>query len=158
MKRILFLFLIFVLNFSNAQTLGESVSYRQYKAKSANTLTNFAVQGDLSLLQANPNILYKYQTNGWHFIRCTPTTVTRMMETGAIQQLYFDPAQPYQLNDTMRIVQNVDSVHQGFSPLSQAYTGSGVILGYIDSGIDFTHEDFKNEDGTSRVYFTGIIP
>lgn len=153
MKRILFLCLILVLNFSNAQTLGESVSYRHYKAKSANTLTNFAVQGDLSLLQANRNILYKYQTNGWHFIRCTPTTVARMMETGAIQQLYFDPAQPYQLNDTMRIVQNVDSVHQGSSPLLQAYTGKGVILGYIDSGIDFNHEDFKNEDGTSRVLF-----
>lgn len=31
--------------------------------------------------------------------------------------------------------------------------GSGTIVGIIDSGIDYTHPDFINEDGTSRVLY-----
>ena len=31
--------------------------------------------------------------------------------------------------------------------------GKDVIVGVIDSGIDFTHKDFINEDGTSRILF-----
>lgn len=29
--------------------------------------------------------------------------------------------------------------------------GKGTIIGIIDSGIDYTHPDFRNEDGTSRI-------
>ena len=32
-------------------------------------------------------------------------------------------------------------------------SGKGVIVGIIDSGIDFTHPDFRNVDGTSRILF-----
>ena len=36
-------------------------------------------------------------------------------------------------------------------PLS--LTGDGVLVGFVDSGIDLTHPDFQNQDGTSRVLF-----
>lgn len=32
-------------------------------------------------------------------------------------------------------------------------TGNGVIVGIIDSGIDYTHPDFRNPDGTTRILF-----
>ena len=32
-------------------------------------------------------------------------------------------------------------------------TGKGVIVAIIDSGIDYTHKDFINEDGTSRILY-----
>jgi len=32
-------------------------------------------------------------------------------------------------------------------------TGKGVIVGIIDSGIDFTHKDFRNADGSSRILY-----
>ena len=31
--------------------------------------------------------------------------------------------------------------------------GNGVLIGIIDSGIDFTHPDFRNQDGSSRVSY-----
>ena len=31
--------------------------------------------------------------------------------------------------------------------------GAGVIVGVIDSGVDFTHDDFRNADGTTRLKF-----
>ena len=53
----------------------------------------------------------------------------------------------------MRIVQNIDSVHNGEAPLTSPFTGKGVIVGYIDTGIDWNHLDFKNADGSTRVLY-----
>lgn len=32
-------------------------------------------------------------------------------------------------------------------------TGKGVLVGFIDSGIDYTHPTFMNKDGTSRILY-----
>ncbi len=42
-------------------------------------------------------------------------------------------------------VQRRDSFSQG------QLTGSGVLVAVIDSGIDYSHPDFRNEDGTTRI-------
>jgi subtilisin family serine protease len=34
---------------------------------------------------------------------------------------------------------------------STALTGKGVLLGVVDSGIDYTHPDFRNADGSTRI-------
>ena len=37
--------------------------------------------------------------------------------------------------------------------------GSGVLVGIVDSGIDYSHPDFRNPDGSTRIaYFVGSIP
>lgn len=56
-----------------------------------------------------------------------------------------------ELNDKMRLLNRIDPVHQGVSPLTQGYDGEGVVMGIIDTGIDFTHPDFKDSLGLSRV-------
>jgi minor extracellular serine protease Vpr len=50
-----------------------------------------------------------------------------------------------------RISINANLVHSGVG-LPQAYQGEGVIMGVIDSGIDFSHPDFSNENG-SRIQY-----
>ena len=32
-------------------------------------------------------------------------------------------------------------------------TGKGVLIAIIDSGVDYTHPDFRNEDGTTRIEY-----
>lgn len=36
---------------------------------------------------------------------------------------------------------------------SYGLDGSGVIVGFVDSGIDYTHPAFRNEDGTTRIEY-----
>jgi hypothetical protein len=55
------------------------------------------------------------------------------------------------LNDTMKVQVRANQVHAGMAPLTQAYEGDDVILGIIDTGIDFTHPDFLDANGDTRV-------
>ncbi len=43
------------------------------------------------------------------------------------------------------------AVQSEFSPLGEALTGEGVLVACIDSGIDYSHPDFRNSDGSSRI-------
>ncbi|MBP7462251.1 MAG: S8 family serine peptidase [Candidatus Delongbacteria bacterium] len=55
--------------------------------------------------------------------------------------------------DCNRMVQktNILQVWAGTPPLPQSFTGKGVILGFLDTGIQYYLEDFINPDGTSRI-------
>lgn len=44
-------------------------------------------------------------------------------------------------------------VTQVQSPQGYGLTGQGVLIAIIDSGIDYTHPDFRNPDGTTRILF-----
>jgi len=55
-----------------------------------------------------------------------------------------------------RVLTNVDDVHSlsadaQTAGLIQSYDGTGVVLGIIDTGIDFGHQMFKNSAGQSRI-------
>lgn len=71
----------------------------------------------------------------------------------AISRVEGGPRHLQPLNDTMKIVNNITPVRNGQSPLPQGYDGSGVILGFIDSGIDFTHPDFLDSANKTRVLY-----
>ncbi len=44
-------------------------------------------------------------------------------------------------------------VRSGTPPNWTGYTGKGVITGFVDSGIDVNHQDFRNASGGSRVLY-----
>lgn len=57
----------------------------------------------------------------------------------------------FPLLDSSRILNNIDSVHQGIAPLISNYTGRNVVVGIIDFGIEWRHLDFKNSYTDSRI-------
>ncbi|MEX2590897.1 MAG: S8 family serine peptidase, partial [Chitinophagales bacterium] len=57
------------------------------------------------------------------------------------------------LADTAIIKNNILPIHQGAAPLSQAYTGKDVIVGIVDFGIWFEHEDFIKPNGQTRIKY-----
>jgi subtilisin family serine protease len=57
------------------------------------------------------------------------------------------------MGDTCLVRNRIKGIHNGTFPLTQAYDGSGVIVGIIDSGTDFSHPDFKDAGGNSRISY-----
>ena len=53
--------------------------------------------------------------------------------------------------DKARETVNVNPVTNGQSPLSQAYTGSGILVGVLDCGFQYNHPTFIDANGKSRI-------
>jgi len=96
-------------------------------------------------------ITIKYITKNWIYISTSPSRIEQMRDKGMISDFHFENHQGIALGDTARALHHVDPVHLGAQGLSESFTGEGVIIGYVDQGLDFTHPDFINEDGTTRV-------
>jgi subtilisin family serine protease len=63
------------------------------------------------------------------------------------------PVKMQPLNDTLKIQSRINDVHNGLSPLPQSYNGDSIVVGMIDSGIDFNHPDFKDSQGNTRILY-----
>lgn len=55
------------------------------------------------------------------------------------------------MTDEARFQSGVDNLHSGNLPVQTSYTGQGVIIGIIDSGFDFQHPAFFDNDGNCRI-------
>lgn len=53
--------------------------------------------------------------------------------------------------DVSRIEAKVDKLHNGIG-ISRPYKGNGVVVGFVDSGIDWKHPDFHNANGNRIKY------
>lgn len=103
------------------------------------------------LLQ-DEDIHVKFETSNWLFITTTPMWIDQRQKEGALDNFYFEFAPPSLLGDTARIIHhNVDDVHLGVSPLNVSYTGTDIIVGVVDQGIDWLHPDFIDDQGNTRV-------
>ena len=112
------------------------------------------IKGNDSKIQ---KIVQDYQANyiqkhqDWHYIRIAPSLCKNLILEKDIQDFYLPQEVGTPMNDTMRVNNRINDAHNGVSPLSNSHTGNGVIIGFIDTGIDFTHDDFKNPDGSTRI-------
>lgn len=57
-------------------------------------------------------------------------------------------------NNAARKSIGVESIHAG-EDLPKAFNGEGVIVGIVDSGIDYNHINFKDENGNTRIIYAG---
>lgn len=94
-----------------------------------------------------------YSAGSFASVEVSVPILGKMLEHHLIEYAeYIEPGkQP--LNDTMVVRNRIKQVKQGQAPLLQAYNGSGVMVGIIDSGVDFNHPDLKNANGTTRIAY-----
>lgn len=109
--------------------------------------------GTLERLLKDPSINVKAVTPEWIFIQASAAWVQKAKENGVIESFYFEHSMPVALNDTTLVTHHVTEVHNGLGGLQVPFTGKDVIIGYVDQGLDYTHGDFIDENGQTRVLF-----
>src|SRR5207247_1323749 len=60
-------------------------------------------------------------------------------------------AMPIRLYNDLSIPDTKANLKRTQSPPLSGWNGSGVVVGLVDSGIEYQHDDFKNPDGSSRI-------
>lgn len=158
MKRIIYLLFVLVFTTATVYSQPARLSFRLMQLmqteSNGNQMISVLVKGNVPALREK--ILLNGGTaknsSGDILSAVIPVSTLRMlaededvirMEEGAIRL--------EALNDRMLQNNRIDLVHAGVSPLVQGYDGSGVIMGIIDTGIDFTHPDFQDSTGQTRI-------
>ncbi|CAG5077027.1 S8/S53 family peptidase [Parvicella tangerina] len=103
-----------------------------------------------SFVEENKGI-YRGEVKGWQFIRIPGKAMKKLAFDKRFTSIDYSPYQGRPMNDTMRVNNRINQVHQGLSPLPGGFTGQGVAMGFIDTGIDFEHGDFNDASGNTRI-------
>jgi len=162
MKRIniSLLFLTFFSAFSFAQQSSKLNFdlFRKIKNPSKqNELVSVFVQGSISGIRNAMRPLsgtFNYSAGDIAVVTLPVKSIALLAEQPSVKRIEAYIPHTTLTNDSMRIKANINDVHAGKSPLPQGYDGAGVVVGIIDTGIDFTHPDFKDSlTGKTRVKF-----
>jgi len=97
--------------------------------------------------------IYRGSVKGWYYVRIPSNELQEFVQNKKILNVNFRSYQGTALNDTMRVNNRINDIHAGTAPLSTSLQGDGIIIGLIDTGIDFLHPDFMNPDSSTRVMY-----
>ncbi|MCW3124814.1 MAG: peptidase and in kexin sedolisin [Bacteroidetes bacterium] len=124
----------------------------------SNQLLNIMVQGNpakiKSLVQQYGGV-YKYAAGDISSVAIAYKNLLSFSTAEGIERIEAGDgmATGHSFMDTARIQNNIDSALLGVAPLTQAYKGTGVLVGIIDGGIYFRHKDFRQLNGNTRIRY-----
>jgi subtilisin family serine protease len=121
----------------------------------SNESFDLLVRGDDQKLATSFNELkihVKYTSGDWYAVHLSAESLRKLAEKDGVEEIFYDQNKGFLLNDKMIGNANVASL-QELGIYDSLLTGKGVILGFIDSGVDYSHPDFINEDGSSRILY-----
>jgi hypothetical protein len=124
----------------------------------SNELKNIMVKGDPSAIRTLTEQykgIYKYAAGKISSIAIPYKNLRAFSQSSSVEQIeaYEGLGLGRSFMDTARIQNNIDSAHIGYAPLTQGYQGAGVLVGIIDGGIYFRHQDFKRANGSTRIRY-----
>jgi len=155
-----FLILLFFLSIAilfGQQEKPQSFQLQQFLKTNSNSneLVSFFVKGNVNEIQNNlkqSRGKFKGVIKEWKYISLPKNRVTSFLNETKLTAINFRNYQGALHNDTMRVNNRINGIHNGDSPLNATYEGEDVILGFIDTGIDWKHPDFRNPtDSSTRI-------
>lgn len=141
--------LISAINLSFSQKLG----FQELLKSTPQKNTTFCIplnDKTIGLLEKE-NVTIKFHSENWLFITATPEWINEKHNNKELTNYYFEFAPPSLMSDTARSHHFINEVHAGSGGLESSYTGKGVIMGIVDTGVDFNHPDFRDASNVSRV-------
>lgn len=96
------------------------------------------------------SVVVKYTAQGWSYVIADRQDLYRLIDAGVVQRIYIEPIGQQTMNDSSRFTHFVNEIHTG-QDMDFGFTGNGVIIGYVDTGLDYNHLDFKDSLGNTRV-------
>lgn len=109
------------------------------------TIEEVSKKYDLSIIHGN---------NAIFSIKGKAKNILSASKDKGIERIEFFKSNLQVLDDSSLVKNNINPIHLGASPLTlPGYKGKNVIIGVIDTGLDFGHPDFKDSAGNTRVKF-----
>lgn len=136
--------------------LNNALKSRMYENLLQGQYFDVLVQGDVQKLEENQQALgikVKYHAGNIACVNLDVNAISKLVATNYVKYIEYIEPRKKPLNDTMVVRNRIKPVKIGASPLPMPYNGNGMIVGIIDSGIDFSHPDFKDSLGNTRIDF-----
>lgn len=152
----LFTILLFVTINVYAQSKMNFALAQKNRSQSSGEIIDVFVKGDLTTIRSlveKVHGTFKYSAGNIAAVKIPSSALSAFVSDKKIERIEAYPAHFRPMNDTMLANSNIVDVHNGVAPLTQSYDGSGVIIGIIDTGIDFNHPDLRDSLGKTRVKY-----
>jgi hypothetical protein len=146
-------FLVLLISFE-VFSQSHKMGFDEVLNKQSDEIMPFAVPNEsettISFLQKS-NITIKQKTKEYIYLNASPKEINQLYQEKKIKDFYFSIFKPELMNDNARELLHVNPVHLGINGLNSSFKGDNIIIGYIDTGCDYQHPDFKDENGNTRI-------
>ena len=117
---------------------------------------NLLVQGDINKIRQIVEVhggLFRNAVGNIATVKIPVSAILVLASSKEILRIESPVGNYTTMNDSMRSKIQVNEVHAGMPPLPQGYDGTGIAIGIIDTGVDFTHPDLQDSSGNTRVKY-----
>lgn len=148
-----FLFLLFTVCLRSQSVYNAELIRKINNANHAEILNVLVLAKPNQDIKFDDEVFVKYKVGNIYSINASIAAIMKIAQQKSCIRIEYSQQHLKPMDDTALVRNRVIHVHNGTIPLPQSYDGTGVLIGLIDTGIDFTHPDLKNVDGSSRVKY-----